>query len=251
MRTTRGVAAMTAAADNLRAWRAGATADDIAAGRDWYPHAQRVARDMSRAHGAHLDTVCGVIAALSPRAPWAANLQGADEVLRAHATGADRPYALPGIYGANIAKAWRIAEHGRGFPRCDATRTGKRGGRVRCSGHAHGCAAADYLHGPKVAEFADTILGKRDGRTMDVWATRAADVAPNEALTLAADDPRREGVPGNRLAELQDAYAEVAAEFGEDARVTQAIVWTRIRRAWRRSNGTANGMWKTDDGIPF
>lgn len=240
---------MNVAVENLRAWRESASADDIAAGRDWYPHARRVARELSRQHGVSLDVAAGVIAVLSPRCAWSENLAAADTVLRAHANGAPMPTALPGVYGENVRKAWRIAQHGARFPRCHGRRIGKRGHEIACAGHAHGCEAADYLHGPKVCEFAETIGGKRDGRVMDVWATRAADVHPGDVYTLAADDPRRDGVPGSRFAQLQDAYATVAAEYGEDPRVTQAIVWTYIRRVWHRSDGRRNGQRR--DVIPF
>lgn len=158
---------MTTAVENLRAWRETATADDITAGRDWYPLARRVARDMSRHHGVSLDVAAGVIAVLSPRCAWSENLAAADAVLRAHANGEPMPTALPGVYGENVRKAWRIVEHGARYPRCNGSRIGARGGRVTCAGHRDGCPAADYLHGPKVAEFAETIAGKRDGRVMD------------------------------------------------------------------------------------
>lgn len=240
---------MNVAVENIRAWRESASADDIAAGRDWYPLARRVARDMSRHYGVSLDVAAGVIAALSPRCGWSENLAAADTVLRAYANGEPMPTALPGVYGENVRKAWRIAQYGAGFPRCDATRDGARGGRVRCHGRRDGCPAAEYLHGPKVSEFAATIAGDRDGRVVDIWATRAADVHPCDVLTLAADDPLRDGNPRGRFAQLQYAYATVAAEYAEDPRVTQAIIWTRIRRVWHRSDGRRLGQRR--DVIPF
>lgn len=237
--------------DNLRAWRNGASDNDVSAGRDWYPFARKCAREMATKYGVALDTAAGVIAALSPRCDWIDNLSGAETILRAHANGDERPDALPGIYGDNIRKAWRIAQHGENFPRCNGTRIAKRGhATVACQAGRDACAAAGYLHGPKVCEFAETIGGKRNGRVMDVWATRAADVHPADALTLSPEDPRRDGIPGNRLAQLQEAYSAVADEFGEDARVTQAIVWTRIRRVWHRADGRRNGIRKAEV-IPF
>lgn len=234
---------------NVTAWRATATADDIERGRDWYPLARKVARQLATRYGVSVDTAAGVIAALSPRCSWAENMAAGETILRAHADGAPVPATLPGVYGVNVAKAARIAAHPGPYPRCDGTRIGARGRRVVCHGHRDGCPAADYLHGPKVTEFAATIGGNRDGRVMDVWATRAADVHPHDVLTLAPDDPRRDGVPGTRLPQLQAAYAECAAAFAEDPRVTQAIVWTRIRRTWLRSDGRRSGIRR--DNIPF
>ena len=237
------------AAENIAAWRATASAEDIDRGRDWYPMARSVARQLAARYGVGIDTAAGVIAALSPRCSWSANMAAAEAVLREHADGVTLP-PLPGVYGGNIRKARNIAAAGDNYPRCNGTRVGKRGGLVQCAGRAHSGPAADYLHGPKVTEFAATIGGKRDGRVVDVWATRAADVHPADVLHLAADDPRRTGDPAGRIAQLQDAYAEVAAEYGEDPRVTQAIVWTRIRRVWTRSDGRRNGIHRNDD-IPF
>lgn len=236
------------ARENIAAWRKTASADDISAGRDWYPFARRVARDLARAHGVSGDVAAGVIAALSPRCSWPENLAAADTVLRAYAAGEPMPTGVPGVYPANLRKAWNIVGHGDGFPRCNGTRIGARGTLVACVAGRDGCAAAQYLHGPKVCEFHETINGRRDGRVLDVWATRAADVSPYEVGTLAADDPRRAGIPGSRLAALQDAYVDVAVEYGEDPRATQAIVWTRIRRVWLRTDGKRN---RVRDDIPF
>lgn len=230
------------AADNIAAWRELATTSDVHAGRDWYPLARQIAAELASAYGAELETVAGIIAVLSPQTEWMANVRGAESILRAWAAGDDMPG--PGdvetTYYANVRKAWNIANTGARFPRCNGRRDGKVCDRATCP-------ARDHLHGPKVTEFCETILGKRAGRVVDVWATRAADVGPYDALLLAKGDPRADGVPGGRFAMLQEAYALAAERFGEDPRDTQAIVWTTIRRTWRKPGAAL----QTALDIPF
>ena len=220
---------------NILAWRELAAESDVHAGRDWYPIARNIARQFADTYGIPLDVSAGVIAVLSPSTEWMANVRGAETIIRAHARGESMPG--PGevetTYYTNVIKAWRILSTGSDFPRCDGTRIAASGRRVKCNPTRDDCPARAHLHGPKVSEFHATILGKLDGRVVDVWATRAADVGPYDVLSLAKDDPRRIGVPGSRFTILQDAYSEAARIRGESPAVIQAIVWTYIRRVWR------------------
>lgn len=243
-----------AAVDNLRQWRELATPSDVHAGRDWYPLARKIAGELADAYGQDVETVAGVIAVLSPQTEWMANVRGTETILRAHAAGEKMPGpgAVSTTYYENVRKAWNILQTGATFPRCNGHRENERGRLVKCHPNREGslCPARAHLHGPKVTEFFETIMGKRAGRVVDVWATRAADVNPYDALLLSKGDPRAEGIPGTRIAMLQDAYAQVAADFGEDPRDTQAIVWTTIRRSWR-TPGRALQMSLDDSDIPF
>lgn len=241
------------AAGNLRQWRELATPSDVHAGRDWYPLARKIAAELAEAYGQDVETVAGVIAVLSPQTEWMANVRGAETVLRAFVAGENipSPGAVSTTYYGNVRKAWNILQTGAAFPRCNGHRENERGRLVKCSPNREGspCPARAHLHGPKVVEFFETIMGKRAGRVVDVWATRAVDVGPYDAILLRKGDPRAEGIPGTRIPMLQDAYAQVANEYGEDPRDTQAIVWTTIRRSWR-TPGRALQM-SLDDGIPF
>lgn len=241
------------AADNLRLWRELATPSDVHAGRDWYPLARKIAGELADAYGQDVETVAGVIAVLSPQTEWMANVRGAEAVLRAYAAGdpMPEPGAVSTTYYGNVRKAWAILQSGASFPRCNGHRENERGRLVKCHPNREGslCPARAHLHGPKVVEFFETIMGKRAGRVVDVWATRAADVNPYDAILLRKGDPRAEGLPGTRIPMLQAAYAEVAAEYGEDPRDTQAIIWTAIRRSWR-TPGKALQM-ELDADIPF
>lgn len=229
--------------DRILEWRTCASQQDVEEGTEWYPLARACAAQMSARYAIPLDVAAGVIAVLSPRMEWSANLQAADDILRAFSRGDDEPEIgedSPDVegekrtsaYGTNIRKAWNIARTGEGFPRCNGTRQGVRKLR-KCHPGRDQCEAREHLHGPKVCEFADTILGNLDGRVVDVWATRAADISPHECYGLARDDPRRAGNPGNRFHSLQLDYAEAASRIGESPAILQAIVWTCIRRTWQ------------------
>lgn len=225
---------------NLRAWYDRATDAERLAGRDWYPMARAAAERLAGAHGTSVETAAAVIAVTSPRCAWPDNVSGADAIMRAHRAGETLP-APAGMLGPNVAKAGRIladADAGRQPQSCDGRMASRRdpSRTVACDRR---CGA--LVHGPKVAEFFRTILGALDGRTMDVWATRAADVAPADVDGLAPDSPRRAGIPGARMALLQAAYAAVAHEVGETPAALQAGIWIAIRGAWRRSDGRING----------
>lgn len=233
---------------NIAEWRAIASDADIHAGRDWYPIARSIAADYARTYRVPLDVAAGIIAVLSPSTEWLLNVQAAESLLRAYrdGTGIPGPGACETTYYTNVLKAWNIVQSGSRFPRCGGTRTNARGRVVKCHPTRDDCPARAHLHGPKVCEFHDTILGKLDGRVVDVWATRAADVSPYDLYLLPKDDVRRRGEPGSRFRELQEAYRDVSISIGEDPSVTQAIVWTTIRRSWRNSSAT-----QTTIDIPF
>ena len=235
---------MTGAVENLLAWRALATPDELIAGREWYAEAGRFVRHLQRAHGTRYSRaqIAAVVATLSPNCAWVDNKSAAESLLRAHATNPEAALdaSYPGVYSQNVRKAVAILDGPRVPLVCDGTRIGARGTRVKCSGETHGCYA--HLHGPKVAEFYRTILGDLEGRTMDVWATRAADIHPEEDdLSLGPDDPRRAGNPSGRMHDLQSAYSAAAAIIGEHPAHLQAQVWLAIRRLWRRADGRRNG----------
>lgn len=130
----------------------------------WYRQSRRTARSLARKHGVTLSCSAGVIAALSPRIRWKANVEGADAILGGSDEG-------PG-FGSNIEKACRI-------------RDGERPLRV--------------LGGPKVTAFYRAIMGDRDAAVIDVWMWRAIGVAPgsmsyDEAANIMRDAAAKAGV---------------------------------------------------------
>lgn len=155
-----------------------ATPADWSDGIDWYRTAHATANRMAQAYGTDTDTAARIIAVLSPRKRWSENVKAADTILRAWSEGSDIP-AIAGIFGANIRKAWEIAN---GNP--------------------------DALKGPKVTRFYHNIMGDDTHVTLDVWAMRAAgsdDIAPRtpthyaeiaEAYVTVA---REYGIPASAL----------------------------------------------------
>ncbi len=180
-----------------------------------------------------------VVAVVSPNCSWTANKYAAALVLDSLAAGIPAADVRPaGVYPENVAKAYALLDGPRVPLVCHGQRPGARGGLVKCNGKSHGCLAP--LHGPKVAEFYRTIMGAQDGRVIDVWATRAAEVHPSEVATL--NDSRREGIPGTRLPAFQAEYALAASAAGLHPAAFQAVVWIVIRTRWTRADGRRNGV---------
>jgi len=168
-----------------------ATIAERAAGLEWYATANAAADDIANAYGIDRRAAAGIIAALSPRMQWAANLRAAHAVAAAAHSGAAHPPRV-GMTG-NTDKAWRIA---------------------------NGADPVDVLRGPKVTAFFANIVGDLRSVTVDVWAARAAygrDDAPVPA--------------GRRYARLADAYRRTADRLGVPPRDLQAAVWVHVRGA--------------------
>jgi len=164
----------------------------------WYAESRRVAEALAGEYGVTLETVAGVIAALSPRMRWSDNVRGAEAVLHRAAypgvfgtggmlAGLGKP--IPG-YGANIAKAERIAA---------------------------GEAPLAVLGGPKVLAFYRAILGDRSSAVIDVWMIRAVGEYAHKPITGAAYE------------RVADALRAAALAAGVDTADFQAIVWTYVR----------------------
>lgn len=155
----------------VRLYRA-ATEAMKAAGRDWYRRARVLAWDMATECGVTLRTAAGVIAALSPRLQWVANVRAARRMLQ----GTDPS----GVFKASKAKARRIIA---------------------------GESPEAVLSGPKVRAFFDALCGNDAAAVVDVWIARAVglDRVPTD------DDYRRVALAlrlarietGERVAQLQ------------------------------------------------
>lgn len=165
-------------AESIRNTLSRATDTDWADGLAWYRTAHAMADDFARTYGCTVDTAARVIAVLSPRKRWAENVAAAERIIAAATLGHDMPY-IPGIFGANIRKAWAILN---GNP--------------------------DALSGAKVTRFYLNIMGDDSHVTLDVWAMRAAgsdDIAPRNAAHYAeiADAyvtvAREHGIPASAL----------------------------------------------------
>jgi len=126
----------------------------------WYRESRRTARALARKHGTTLATAAGVLAALSPRIQWRANVAAADKVL-----GGQRDPSRVAGFDANIDKAFRIAD---------------------------GEKPLSVLGGPKVTAFYRAIMGDEDAGVVDVWMWRAMGYAPGEVSYAVAEAHLRE-----------------------------------------------------------
>lgn len=121
-----------------------------AQGRRWYPDAERFARTVARDTGMTRATVCGIIAALSPRLQWSKNREYAAR----HASG----YDVPGL-----------------------TLSRERAGAIR-----EGATPLSVLGGPKTRAFYRNMMGDTRPVAVDCHAACAAnwtadkDTAPTD-----------------------------------------------------------------------
>lgn len=180
----------------LRHWRA-ATAEDLANGLAWYDRAADVAAALAAGTDGRVTPAqaAGVIAALSPRCGWSANVRAAATMIDAYVAGQDQP-VVAGL-GANRAKAWRVLTTPDPLT---------------------------VLRGPKVRAFYANITGDCNAVTVDVWAAAAATGSKSD------DAPR-----GRHYEHLADAYRRAASLAGVTPRDMQAAVWTHYRRTHARA----------------
>lgn len=168
-------------------------ADAMIYGVDWYADAQRAIMAMAATHGRTVETVAGVVAALSPRTAWSQNLAAADRIL------ADRE-ARVGT-GGNRRKARAIVDGAD--PMAVLVNNGS------STGH-------------KVRAFYMNLIGHHDHVTVDVWAWRAATGGDERIKRL--DSAAWYGA-------VARAYARAAAARGLAPAVFQAVVWCEVRGA--------------------
>lgn len=169
--------------------RASALTDETLAAADrWYPDAAADVR--RRSAGTFSPPIAyAVLAALSPRLSWAANVRYLERFADAYAVGA-KPSAR-GIIGERYAAA-------------DAIASGQR-------------TPADVLRSPKVLSFYRNLLGDTDAVTVDVWTLRAIGFADADAVTDLAYD------------RIANAIATVGERVGIEPRTLQAALWIVAR----------------------
>lgn len=202
----------------LRVFR-GASAENIAAGREWYARASRLAAELDPTD---IDRAAGVIAVISPLISWRVNVRLARLAYALHNDGATADEivdALP-MLKRNARKAAAIL------------------------------AGADpdlIVSGPKVRAFWRTIADPSDARGV-VVDRHAFDVAVGRVLTDATRGPAlgRRGV----YAATADAYVRAAKIITRESGIptsaadVQAITWME----WRETRAFAN-HGRGDDGL--
>lgn len=185
----------------LAAW-GDATAEDLAAGIEWYNKARRAAVVIAEGTDLSADTVAGVIAALSPRNQWATNLAWTAQVVEDYNNGAIHP---PNVHTRVMrSQAWRIV---------------------------NGEQPLHVLNGPKVRAFYLNITGDENAVTVDVWAARLAEgtFTPHPTKRTLRDWAAEPAPQGNRYDLIARAYREAAALLGHTPREVQAATWIHTR----------------------
>jgi len=190
---------MQAEVERLVALYEGATAAQIAEGMAWYRNMRAWCEALADDGGLSVESVAGVVAALSPVTPLARNLQLAREVV--------------------------LGERGTGHPFMD---------KALAFAH-HTNAPLSLLGTRKTLAFAESILSAGRGASIcfDTWAYRAmtGDIAPSRNGRKMHDNAAYK-----RYADNDKGYAEAVRIYREAARIChrspgnfQAIIWCVVR----------------------
>ena len=180
-----------------------ATPEDIANGLEWYDRAERYASIISNLSGVNLNTVIGVMAALSPNNRWERNVKDTERMVWAWVKGEDMSDFKVSCYNTMKAKAWSILEDDLTDDDDILTR----------------------LNGQKIRSFYSNIRGLNEV-TIDGHALNIA-LGIRQGLTT---DKTNMGKKVYR--EMQEAYVKAAKRVGVKPHELQAITWTTWKREW-------------------
>ena len=174
-------------------------------GAQWYNVAQNASGAMAERYGISLETVAGVVAALSPNNRWERNLRDADNLISAYTLGGldDALIVKTSTYGKNKAKALAILQ---------------------------GAEPLEALGGLKVRAFYGCIIGKNavcvDGHAYAIWrgerisTSSTPKISPKLYCSIVAD-----------YVKATDTINSVLGGQYKPFQI-QAITWL----AWRRLN---------------
>lgn len=178
-----------------------ATTSDMLNGIEWYARANREADSIASQTQLHVNTVIGVMAALSPNNRWDRNKVDAQTMCNAYVSGAGVDTFLVSCYNSMKLKAWSILQDS-------------------LTDHAE---ILTRLNGQKIRSFYSNIAGL-DEVTID---GHALNIAIGKRQGLTSNDTNI-GVRAYR--ELQAAYVRAAKRVGVQPHVLQAVTWTTWRR---------------------
>jgi len=180
-----------------------ATPEDIANGLEWYDRAKRYASIISNLSGVNLNTVVGVMAALSPNNRWERNVKDTERMVWAWVKGEDLSDFKVSCYNTMKQKAWSILEDDLTDDDDILTR----------------------LNGQKIRSFYSNIRGLTEV-TID---GHAYNIALGIRQGLTSDKTNM----GKKLyREMQEAYVKAAKRVGVKPHELQAITWTTWKREW-------------------
>lgn len=138
--------------DNILATWDAATAEQRAAGSEWYPNAGRMIDSLASWADVDRRTMAAVVAALSPRNPWAWNVADAAAYARAYSDGRPMPGAT--TFTANRLRAWSFLTGGSDWK----------------------------TSALKVRSFVANMTGDESAVTVDVWAIRVATAGAEDTV---------------------------------------------------------------------
>ena len=178
-----------------------ATPEDISNGVEWYARANRAALEVSTSVDLPLNTVIGVMAALSPNNRWERNKVDTFNMCSAFKAGLDVDSFRVTTYNKMKEKAWSIL--------VDNLTTHE--------------DILSRLNGQKIRSFYSNIVGL-DEVTID---GHAYNIAIYKRQGLKSNETNL----GTKMyRELQSAYVRAAKRVGVKPHVLQAVTWT----VWRR-----------------
>ena len=178
-----------------------ATTEDIANGVEWYDRAKRYAETISKWTNTNLNTVIGVMAALSPNNKWERNVKDCERMVQAWKSGDDLDDFKVSCYNTMKRKAWSILEDNLTSDDDILTR----------------------LNGQKIRSFYSNIRGLEEV-TID---GHALNIALGKLQGLTTDKTNM----GKKVyVEMQKHYVRAAKRVDIPAHVLQAITWTTWKR---------------------
>ena len=180
-----------------------ATTDDIAIGYKWYDEAKTYCSIISGLSGFKLNTVIGVMAALSPNNKWERNIADCERMCWAWVKGDDLDDFKVSCYNTMKLKAWSILEDNLTSDDDILTR----------------------LNGQKIRSFYSNIRGL-DEVTIDGHALNIA-MGIRQGLTTDKTNMSKKV-----YRQMQEVYVRAAKRVDIKPHVLQAITWT----TWKREN---------------
>jgi hypothetical protein len=182
-----------------------ATTDDIANGVEWYSRAKRYSHAIADRTGIHVNTVIGVMAALSPNNKWDRNVANARDLIAGFLNGDGVDDIKVSTYNAMKKKAWSILEQ---MPDHEGV--------------------IDILNGQKIVSFYRNIMGD-DTCTVD---GHAKNIYYGERHGLTDD---KTNVGKKEYKTISEAYVKAGKRVRVNGRSLkafeiQAITWV----VWRR-----------------
>jgi len=178
-----------------------ASHDDTLNGIEWYTRAERMAVWIADKHNLPVNTVIGVMAALSPNNRWERNCKDTDTMCGAWQNGDSLDDFKVSCYNTMKQKAWSILQ--------DDLLDDE--------------DILERLNGQKIRSFYSNIRGLEEV-TID---GHALNIARGTRESLTSD---KTNMGKKQYKELQGSYIRAARRVGVKPHVLQAITWTTWKR---------------------